>query len=155
MCALLNNLSILCSSHSMPEEDSSSNTLEARSSAPEASAGSPATVPNVVRTLQDVERDIQKESMELDEARKKCKDAASARKAARSAEELAEAKESVDLSRFFMEFGLKRLEMLNAELARLQAAATASSSEQKSKFLFRVYLVPLYSTVSFVSKVFV
>ncbi len=134
----------------MPEEDSSSNTLEARSSAPEASAGSPATVSNVVRTLQDVERDIQKQRTKLDQLGKQCEDAFSALETARTAEELARAEKSMDFYRYLYGFSLKRLEMLDAELARLQAAATASSSEQKSKFLFRVYLVPLYSTVSFV-----
>ncbi len=147
MCALLNNLSTLSSSRSMSEEDSSSNTLEARSSAPEASASSPAAVPNVVRTLQDVERDIQEAKMKLNRFWKQCADAFSARETARTAEERANAEKSMETCRFMYDITEKRLDWLDAERARLQPAATASSSEQKSKFLFRVYLMPLYSTV--------
>ncbi len=143
MCALLNNLSILCSSHSMSEEGSSSNTLEARSSASEASASSPATVPNVVRTLQDVERDIQEEKAKLNRYRKQCDDAFSARVTARTAEERANAEKSMDTCRYMYDITEKHLESLVAERAQFQAAATASSSEQKSKFLFCVYFVPL------------
>ncbi len=126
----------------MPEEDSSSNTLEPRSSVPEASVGSPATVPNNVRTLQDVERDIQEGIMKLNRFWEQSAAAFSAYETARTAEERANAEKSMDTCRFMYDITEKHLESLVAERAQFQPAATASSSEQKSKFLFCVYFVP-------------
>ncbi len=147
----------LCASHSMSEVEKtarSSETPEAAvPSAPEphpASGNSLAAVGNV-RTLQDVQRDIQDENVTLLRFRGKYDNALSACDDARTAsrreptntslsEDLADARESRDGYKRLMDNSEKRLEKLGAELARLQAAANASSG-QKSKYLFRVYSV--------------
>ncbi len=132
---------------------SSSNTLEAVPSTPaahQASGNSPAAVGNV-RTLQDVQRDIQKEREQLDQARKEFRAALSAYDAAEAAwdkdpnnevlsKKLAKAEKVWDACRNLVDISDGDLKRLVAELARLQADADASS-EQKSKFLFRVYFV--------------
>ncbi len=112
-----------------------------------ASGNSPAAVVSV-RTLQDVQRDIQKESEQLDQARKEFRAALSAYDDAWTAsrreptntslsEDLAKAKESKDDYKRLLDSSEKLLEDFKAERAELQAAAKASSSEQKSTFLFR------------------
>ncbi len=139
----------------MSEEEKTVRSSEAPEaavpSAPEAhpaSGNSPAAVGNDVRTLQDVRRDIKKESEQLDQARKEYGEALSIYKAAFFAskkeptsealsKELTAATNFVNFFKGPVDISAQRLERLEAERAQLQAAAKASSSEQKSKFLFR------------------
>ncbi len=151
MCVLLNTLSIPCSSHRMSDGKTfpSSGAPEGDSSAPEASGSSPATVANM-RTLQDVERAIKENNATHIRVGETYATAIAAYLAAQAAskrdptnkvlsDELADAKETRDACKSLIAAIEQGLATLQSERAQLRAAATASSSEQKSEFLFYVH----------------
>ncbi len=118
---------------------------------PEAHQASRSSTTAVVRTIEDVERDIQKASLDFEQAKQEVRNARSHYEAALAAsrkdptnkdlsKDAEASRELLDDYKSSAADSKWSLERLDAELARLQVAASAPSG-QKGKFSFCVFFV--------------